>query len=148
MATITDSKCPVTFNEPWSSQLHPFNVAKLDDFAAGVPEMIEKGKGQIAIYYPQHSSFEQYDVILVVWDKEGIRRVMIGYDLKEGRGRAGRQARDDLFLKSFVIRGQAQVKTATDAKGWILPSKEEISSFFGVSGKYWTPERWKDLNSS
>jgi len=97
----------VTYNEPFEGSL--VSVTKLDLFVDGVPKSIEscKGKGQIAIYYPKHACFEHYDVIVVIWDKGGILNAMIGYDLKEGKGLAERQAPDCQFIKSFVIKDGA-----------------------------------------
>jgi len=113
----------VTYNEPFEGSL--VSVTKLDLFVDGVPKSIEscKGKGQ------------HYDVIVVIWDKGGILNARIGYDLKEGKGQAERLAPGGHFIKSFVIRGDAAA-IASNTCGWTVPSKKEISSFFGVSGKY------------
>jgi hypothetical protein len=39
-------------------------------------------------------------------------------------------------------RGPPQ-RTAKDEKGWVIPCKDEIDAFFGISGKHWAPEKWK-----
>ena len=70
---------------------------------------------------------------------------MYGYQLKEGKAKTS-QLVDEAFNKSFVIKGlPSNDSIKTDAAGWSIPSKEVIDTFFGVSGKHWTPQAWARL---
>jgi hypothetical protein len=71
-----------------------------------------------------------------------------GYQLKEGKAKRGHIA-DESIDKSFLIQGAGTKRTVLkDSKGWISPNKDVIDSFFGESGKHWTPERWKAFGYS
>ena len=102
---------------------------------------------QISILYPAHNSFEVYDV-LVVYSVDGKAVSVYGYQLKEGKAKRGHIA-DESIDKSFLIQGAGTKRTVLkDSKGWTIPNKDIIGSFFGESGKHWTPERWKAFGES
>ncbi len=151
---ITTSDFRVTYNEPFvHRRLLLAKVIKINDFLKGVPKDVPKG-GQISIYYPENDQFEMYDVIVVVWNKAGHRESMIGYQLRERRAIPSKMPRGE-FTSSFVIRGKVDRGT-NKKKGWTVPwtkkknewtvpSTDEITSFFGISGGQWTPEKWNAL---
>ena len=140
------TKFVVTYNEPFKGDLNA--VTTIDDFVAGIPESIGEGlDGEIAIYYPQNALSDRYDVIVVVRDRYWSGYGMIGYDLKEERKLPDCNAPSDAFTHRVVIRSDS-TEIVENLSGWTVPSKEEISSFFGASGKDWTPERWRALNDS
>jgi len=69
-----------------------------------------------------------------------------GYQLKEGKADS-KQPLEPAFAKSFVIKGSPPVKTK-ESHGWTIPNAETIDDFFGYSGKHWTPQEWKRLEST
>jgi hypothetical protein len=102
---------------------------------------------QLSIYYPTHNSFEVYDVI-VVYSDSGKSQSVFGYQLKEGKATRGHVAHSSIS-QSFFIQGNPPTHTVNeDAKGWSVPNKAMIDSFFGESGKHWTPEAWKAFSAA
>ena len=140
---ITKAAYRVTYNVPLCSDRLLSTITTVSDFLSSLPEEVEEG-GQIAIYYPPHAQFEIYDVIVVVWDQAGLRVAIIGYQLREG-GKIPAKEPHTEFASSFVISGCA-AKKSDGSNGWALSSTNDISSFFGVSGKHWTPDRSKALS--
>ena len=61
----------------------------------------------------------------------------------EGRGNP-KQPVDSDVTESFVIKGLPPRDTRV-VNGWNVPSKDVIETFFGESGKHWTPEAWASL---
>jgi hypothetical protein len=107
-----------------------------------------KSVPHIAVYYPQHSNFETYDVIVAAYD-EYRKRVLYGYQLKEGAKRpAVTVTPSEMFKHSVWIRGQAAKIGSSSNAGWKVPSTGDIETFFGESGRHWTPAAWKRLSNS
>ena len=102
-------------------------------------------KPTISVYFPTHSRFEAYDVIVTFSEFEKIKHVL-GYQLKEGKAES-KQPVQHGFDKSFVVIGEPPVHTI-EKSGWTIPRAAEIDNFFGVSGKYWTPKKWKELDAT
>jgi hypothetical protein len=102
----------------------------------------------IAVYYPQHSNFDTYDVTVAAYD-EYRNRVLYGYQLKEGaKLPAGTVAPSEKFKHSVWVRGQAaKIGSSSDA-AWKVPSTGDIETFFGESGRHWTPAAWNKLSNS
>jgi hypothetical protein len=100
----------------------------------------------IEIYYPQHSQFTAYDVMVVAYDENG-RTQIYGYQLKAGKAYTVERAEVEGMHSSVWIRGVAQKETAV-SNGWVLPSEEEIETFFGESGCQWTPRAIKELGKN
>jgi hypothetical protein len=109
----------------------------------------------VAVYYPGRSSSPTYDVIVAVYDRNW-ERVLYGYQLKEGAktpAATGTLARSEMFHRSVWVRGQAakigsSSSSSSSGTGWKVPSTEDIETFFGVSGRHWTPAAWKSLSES
>jgi hypothetical protein len=102
----------------------------------------------IAVYYPQHSNFETYDVIVAAYDKYR-NRVLYGYQLKEGaKTPAATMPPSEMFKHSVWVRGQAAKSGSSSGTGWKVPSTGDIETFFGESGRHWTPAAWKRLSNS
>jgi hypothetical protein len=95
----------------------------------------------IAVYYPPHHVFETYDIFVVMWDGLGTRYVT-GYQLKQGSDIKLPNKIDN--VNSFLIRGESAGKRYIK-DGWTVPSSRQITSFFGESGRNWTPNVWKEL---
>ena len=131
---------------------HPINVTAKNQFEdikdadalmAAIPQKQEGAR--VAIYYPKHTSFKQYDILVVMWDAAGDRFKYIGYQLKEGKEIPSDQARSG--FQNFVVRGKAAQKW-NKLRNWEIASGDQIDSFFGSSGVHWTPKRWKELKDS
>ena len=100
-------------------------------------------------------SFPVYDIVLLHW-KEGKLIDFYGYQLKEGKTKPNmsRQApREDIRklygsdcnVQNIRVQGEPSKVDSLDLHSWIVPSENEINSFFGESGWYWTPQQWKRL---
>jgi hypothetical protein len=96
----------------------------------------------VAVYYPPHARFETYDLI-VVWHQAQNRRIVHGYQLKEGR-EIPRKMSSDICKYSCVIRGFA-AQEETLLRGWHVASDDEIESFLGITGSSLAPKQWRAL---
>ena len=97
----------------------------------------------IAVYYPPHAQFEMYDVIVAVYDNG--HRTLLGYQCKQGKGAPGKPPCEE--ITSFVVQGDASA-TAFQRDGWTYLSDAQLDVFFGVSGRDYTPSKWKKLNET
>lgn len=98
------------------------------------------------ILYPSHNNFEVYDVIVVYFFRG--KKQFWGYQLKERKAPRKHKAHRDM-VRSLFVQGSPPVETKTDdEKGWTIPGKEAIDTFFGESGKHWTPENWRRFRNS
>ena len=67
--------------------------------------------------------------------------------MKEGRANSSRIV-DSTFDGNFVIKGLPSSDSINNgADGWSIPSTEVIDTFWGGSGKHWTPQAWASLTS-
>jgi hypothetical protein len=134
-------ECTVSYNTLFGYDVN-FDTPVLEDFVGAIkcPTTFP----HIAVYYPTHSQFELYDIIVVLYETKN-KSCRYGYQLKEGTA-LPKKAGVELFSKSYVIRGDA-AQTCAVKNNWIKPSTGEISAFFGESGKNWTPSRWKELSA-
>jgi hypothetical protein len=99
----------------------------------------------VAIFFPSNAKFEKEDIIVCV-DKSPQHRILFGYQLKEGKDIPKDPLLDDVITHSFLVRGQpAKKEMDENFQNWIIPSEEQIKSFFGESGKHWTPSAWKKM---
>jgi hypothetical protein len=117
----------------------------VDELVKRINEDTPDSGPQFSLYYPNDATFPLYDCFLVFWNKEGKRISTSAYQLKEGKGLPHRhQSTSEGVDKSYVIRGDAAQRDYVTC-GWIAPSTVTMNEFFGVSGKEWTPEKWKEL---
>ena len=145
-ARLMGEQYQVTVNSPLQPEGISFEKIKnVDKLLSAIPKEVGKGDPRIAVYYPQHASFEVFDVLVVAWDADGRRFAVVGYQLKEGKGAPKTTAKTLLCDQCYLILGDAPKKTALQ-DGWTIPSEQQISSFFGESGKEWTPKKWKEPN--
>ena len=142
--------CVVHFNYPWKNENMDFQ--KINNPAIFVeripidkPKMARDGAA-IAIYHPSHAQFEVYDVIVAIWTEEG-DRYLYGYQLKEGKAVPKATADEDIFIKSFLVRGQARKET-TEMGSWKSVGDDDLDNFFGVSASQWTAKKWKEIYNS
>jgi hypothetical protein len=85
--------------------------------------------------------------VIAVFSKDDKFEYTYGYQLKEGRAKSS-QPVDKTFTKSFVLKGlPSNDSVEPDDGDWTIPSKTVIDTFFGVSGKHWTPQAWASLMS-
>jgi len=117
------------------------DVTTMDEFLKRIEE--PQQFPCIAIYYFSNASFEDYDVVVAAYDKNK-KRELYAYQLREGKKNPKSKNAAQL-RESFVIRGQPP-QTDNTSKGWTVVSEQRISDFFGVSGRNWTPSKWKELN--
>eukprot|EP00978_Attheya_sp_CCMP212_P031343 scaffold118117_cov47-Attheya_sp.AAC.1 len=136
-----DGEEPVFWNAPFLSHV-PFDCQKVKEFISGIP--LHRTKGSISIYYPTHTKFEAYDVILAYWGDDG-NRDLYGYQLEEGKDIPETVAMH--FTESYLIRGAPTTKDAS-VRGWITPSDPTLDTFFGESAKYWSPKCWTELKNN
>lgn len=115
----------------------------VDALMAAIPK--KQDGARVAIYYPSHASFKQYDMLVVMWNEAGDWFKTIGYQLKEGKEIPADQAKSG--FQNFVVRGKA-AQRSNKLRNWEVPSDAQIDCFFGTSGVYWTPKRWKALKES
>lgn len=119
------------------------DIQDVDALMAAIPK--KQDGAHVAIYYPKHASFKQYDTLVVMWNEAGEWFKTIGYQLKEGKEIPADQARSG--FQNFVVRGKA-AQRSNKLRNWEVPSDGQIDSFFGTSGVHWTPKRWKALKES
>jgi hypothetical protein len=100
----------------------------------------------VAIYYPDHASFEEVDVIVAVWESETSKRRLFGYQLKEGKTMP-EKAGNVVFEKCWPIRGDPP-ENATKCRNWQPYNQSDADEFFGLSGSRWTPTEWVHLNQA
>ena len=94
---------------------------------------------------PPNASFQLYDVIVAHFDDHK-RRALYGYRLNDSKP-LPKSVTIPEFARSFVIRGEAE-QVPGMGKDWVRPDEDKIDAFFGVSGRHWTPQRWKELNDA
>jgi hypothetical protein len=121
------------------------DVKNVNDLLNMIPKKLENDKSpHIAIYYPPHAQFEMYDVFVVPFNASGERGQIIGYQLKEGKGKPNKGPATAVDV-SFVIRGDTNDGSSA-GKGWRIASEEEINEFFGENAMLWTPKHWKEYS--
>ena len=101
---------------------------------------------RICLYFPKRSNFEMFDSIVIAYPGGGKPGKIYGYQLKEGAQIPSTGA-DVTVERAFVFRGDP-AKNPKELREWYLVSAKENDEFMGESAKMWTPERWKELNSS
>jgi hypothetical protein len=96
----------------------------------------------VSVYYPQNAEFEMlYDIVIAIYHKPG-HRVLYGYHLKESN-KIPKDPVSEMFSLSVLVRGQPAESGAKEL--WTIPSEKQIESFFGESGRHWTPTAWRTL---
>jgi hypothetical protein len=66
------------------------------------------------------------------------------YQLKKGKESVRGRRVNKGISKAFWIRGNAP-ESIRSIKKWYVATKSELETFFGVSGNYWTPTVWDEL---
>lgn len=130
----------ISFNKYCQLAKLPFTSCRTwDDLKHGLD--LDNGP-QISIFYPQHASFEVYDVIVLYSEDKQVHHLH-GYQCTEGKANSGQKV-DPEFTRSFVLKGDTP-DTSSIRDEWLIPSAKHIEDFFGVSGKLWTPKEWRRL---
>lgn len=128
----------IRYNKPYSG--NHFYSENPSDFIGGIPVA---GRSSISLYWPGHAKFENFDIVVAVWDIEG-QRSLYGYQCKEGSSLPRAFANENLFVHCCVIRGAAVAK-GQSVRMWYVPEDEKLQEFFGVSSTHWSPQAWKAL---
>ena len=127
---LTYSDCSVSFQQSFDLHGRVFeSYCVVDEFVASI--IAPAHSRHIAVYFPTRASFEEVDVIVVVWQNASCKE-LYGYQLKEGKLLSKKEAHV-AFMKSFVTRGGAGMN-ASVIQNWHSPSVDEIDAFFGESG--------------
>ena len=84
-------------------------IESVEEFISGIP--FRRSAKSVSIYFPTHAQFQVYDVILACWG-ENLERQLYGYQLKEGSTVPMEFAMEDLFIRSYLIRGRLLQRTA------------------------------------
>ena len=135
--------CEVCWNEPFDTQVD-FGCESVEEFVSGIP--FRRSAKSISIYFPTNAKFEIYDVILACWG-DNLQRQLFGYQLKVGSKLPEAFAMEDLFIRSYLIRGLPMTKESS-IRRWTSPSDVTLDKFFGVSAQNWSPKRWAKLRNS
>ena len=101
----------------------------------------------VAVIAPTSSQFKAYDLFVVVYKKSKDKPQIFGYQLKQGSSYAIVKDTDNLITKSFLIKGGPHKSRRKKQNPWYVAIESELSSFFGVSGIFWTPTVWRQLKS-
>ena len=115
----------------------------IEDMEATVKHEEHETYPRIVICYPKKATFPIYDVIVIHFVSYREKRCY-GYQLKTGSATPREKPLKHLFEESFWICGDPP-ETTEKWNGWTVAGQEDIDNFFGVSGKQWTPQRWKEL---
>lgn len=139
-ALIPNATCGLSYNRFWEQrgQLAFPDILTLDQLIGGLVDPM--AYPHVAVYYPPHARFEAYDLIVVLHQAQG-RRIVYGYQLKEGRA-IPKNMSSEACQHSYVIRGDAS-QQETLLRGWHVASDDEIESFLGVTGSCLAPKRWR-----
>ena len=140
-----DTEFTTSFNSPltMTPKQQFAEIKDVDVLMAAIPK--KQDGARVAIYYPSHAGFKEYDMLVVMWNEAGDLFKTIGYQLKEGKEIPSDQARSD--FQNFVVRGKAAQKP-DKKRSWEVPSDAQSVCFFGCSGAQWTPKKWRELKGS
>jgi hypothetical protein len=133
-------QCHVSYNKLWNGNYSFEDAKSLKDLLAGMvePEQFP----HVAVYYPPHSSFAIYDVIVAVYDSKK-ERTLRGYQLKEGREIPANPGTE--CFKSILIRGIA-AQRRNELRQWVIASDDDIDSFLGTTGVTLAPKAWREMH--
>mmetsp|Transcript_20521 Transcript_20521/g.28358 ORF Transcript_20521/g.28358 Transcript_20521/m.28358 type:complete len:219 (-) Transcript_20521:95-751(-) len=131
----------ISFNQFIHSDKKPLeSIVDIDEFVGCFTE--PDRYPHVAIYQPKNAAFPLFDLIIAVHDKN------VQGQLKD-RKEIPKQKRTSRVMTKFdacvLVRGQPSQGETRSKEQWIIPSKSEITTFFGESGKHWTPEEWNKL---
>ena len=111
--TYTNSDCSVSFQQPFDLHGRVFEShCVVDVFVASI--IAPAYFPHVAVYFPTHTSFEEVDVIVAVWQNASSKE-LYGNQLKEGKQLPKKEAHV-AFMKSFVIRGGAGMNASVIQK--------------------------------
>jgi len=133
-------QCHVSYNKLWNGNYSFEDAKSLKDLLTGMvePEQFP----HVAVYYPPHSSFAVYDVIVAVYDSKK-ERTLRGYQLKEGREIPAKPGTE--CFKSILIRGIA-AQRRNELRQWVIASDDDIDSFLGTTGVTLAPKAWREMH--
>ena len=101
----------------------------------------------IAVIVPPFVRFENYDLLIVIFETQVTEPRIYAYQCKNGRELVEPKSEDKTVTQAFWMNGQPP-EVASCKNKWIVANQSEIESFFGVSGSYWTPDAWLELTAS
>ncbi len=98
----------------------------------------------IAVLVPPYVQFKAYDIFVIVYEKGNVYPEIFAYQLKKDKKSCGNGTNDKQIKEAFWIRRKAHTSVSGNARYYVATSSE-LESFFGVSGNYWTPAVWEQL---
>ena len=107
----------------------------LEVFVKNIPETLpseDQSLDHVSIYFPGHSKFETYDVIVAFWERGGGNRVLYGYQLKEEQNTGKTFVYDQIFIYSHLIWGIAPAQSDS-IRLFVSCSEAQVDNFFGLS---------------
>jgi hypothetical protein len=137
------SNCELSYNRMWKAteeNLDFPSIRTLEQLMKGLTE--PASYPHVAVFYPPHSQFEVYDLVIVAHEAVDVKHVY-GYQLREGR-KIPQTTPSDVCQHSFVIRGCAAQKERLLRK-WHVASDEEVDQFLGVTGASLAPKQWRQF---
>ena len=128
----------VLYNEPYQSNKQLL-FSECENWQQLLKGVTPGDKPQLSILFPTHSRFKDYDV-LAVYSEGGQNKSIYGYQLNEGATSIAHSA-SVTIEKSFWVQGKSP-KSPKEQKNWLIPHEKIIDTFYGESGKHWTPKKW------
>ena len=129
----------VSYNQSLTGETQLSKVRKVHKVLESLPQ--PTSYPHIDNYHPPNVSFQTYDVIAVIYDRNKKRR-LIGYQLKQGVANLNDfKTVDEHFPERYIIEGKLSQSMSTH-KGWTVADKKSIEDFLGVSASQWMPCDW------
>lgn len=100
----------------------------------------------IAVIEPPFIQSEKYDLLIAVLDDPQWKPRIYAYKCNMGKKLVSKEPIDEMVTAALWINAPAPAKLKKKTQ-WIVANASEIESFFGVSGKYWAPTLWPELNA-
>mmetsp|Transcript_28332 Transcript_28332/g.77783 ORF Transcript_28332/g.77783 Transcript_28332/m.77783 type:complete len:642 (+) Transcript_28332:160-2085(+) len=148
LGALTSGDTHVDYNRPLNANVDFFQENDPLAFVGGIPlrSWAPAGTPAISIYYPGHARFEDYDIILAFWDSDG-KRLLYGYQLKEGSTIPKAFPNNEHFHQSYLIRGAAKERNSS-VRLWQSVSDSQLDDFFGVSAVRWSAKQWRKIQQT
>ncbi|GKY92911.1 hypothetical protein MPSEU_000260100 [Mayamaea pseudoterrestris] len=142
-----DPSVEVAFNpfDPIVANMHFCSCISWDGLKQGIN--INSGRPTIAVFLPNATSFQTYDVITAYFERN--RMVdCLAFQLKEGRDDPKTFKVTDEIRLRFLVKGVPPKSTIVSKQGWVVPTAEERDGFFNESWQQWKPSNYKLSKSS
>ena len=147
------------YNSPWFNHSKTIsdieNITELEDAfsnTTAISDWFGDSFGpKFSIYYP---GFSDYDIVICVWirnrkrilrqddsrqdDSYKITKEFYGYQLKQDKQILKNSVK---LERSYLICGKPAELTYKTEDGWTKVGRNDLETFFGLSGTRWLPEQ-------